>query len=105
MNTTVRAIFRQQIIKHFLKVYGYRSRSIQRVERDQWLFIFVFRHAFREYQLDMHFRGVGFDLGETLIFYRDTPLNWAALYPDALRAAAGACGVSPAPEQLADPTV
>jgi putative hydrolase of the HAD superfamily len=46
----------------------------------------------------MKIRGVGFDLGETLIFYRDTPLNWAALYPEALRAAAEACGISATPE-------
>ena len=27
---------------------------------------------------------VGFDLGETLLTYADTPLNWAALCPTAL---------------------
>ena len=27
---------------------------------------------------------VGFDLGETLLTYADTPLNWAALYSAAL---------------------
>ena len=45
-------------------------------------------------------RGVGFDLGETLIFYRDTPLNWAALYPEALRCIARPCQAVPTTEQL-----
>jgi putative hydrolase of the HAD superfamily len=39
----------------------------------------------------MKIRAIGFDLGETLIYYRDTPLNWSALYPDALRVVAVAC--------------
>jgi putative hydrolase of the HAD superfamily len=46
-------------------------------------------------------RGIGFDLGDTLIYYRDTPLNWVALYPDALRLVAAACELSPTPEQMA----
>jgi putative hydrolase of the HAD superfamily len=46
-------------------------------------------------------RAVGFDLGETLLFYRDTPLSWAAMYPDALAAVASACGVNPTSEQIA----
>jgi len=46
----------------------------------------------------------GFDLGETLIFYRDTPLNWATLYPDALAAMAEACRTQPTPEQFASAT-
>ena len=46
-------------------------------------------------------RAIGFDLGETLFFYRDTPLNWASLYPDALGAVARVCGASPSPEQFA----
>ena len=40
-------------------------------------------------------------MGDTLVFYRDTPLNWAALYPDALRSVAAVCGFSPTTEQLA----
>src|SRR4051794_17264983 len=40
-------------------------------------------------------KAVGFDLGETLLFYEGTPLNWAALYPGALEAVAKACRVAP----------
>jgi putative hydrolase of the HAD superfamily len=40
-------------------------------------------------------RAVGFDVGDTLLFYADTPLNWSALYGDALAAVARACDVSP----------
>lgn len=50
----------------------------------------------------MKIRGVGFDLGETLIFYRDTPLNWASLYPGALRCVANSCNLAPTPKQFAD---
>ena len=46
------------------------------------------------------FHAIGFDLGDTLIFYRDTPLSWVTLYPAALRSVAAACAVSPAPEQI-----
>jgi putative hydrolase of the HAD superfamily len=45
-------------------------------------------------------RAVGFDLGDTLLFYRDTPLNWVSLYPDALRAVAKCCGASVVAEQF-----
>lgn len=46
-------------------------------------------------------RAVGFDLGETLLFYRDTPLNWAARYPDALAAVAKSCQAQPTAAQTA----
>jgi putative hydrolase of the HAD superfamily len=36
---------------------------------------------------------VGFDLGETLLTYADTPLSWASLYPDALARVATATAV------------
>lgn len=49
-------------------------------------------------------RAAGFDLGDTLLFYRDTPLNWASLYPEALAAVATACGAVPTREQLAAAT-
>ena len=45
-------------------------------------------------------RAVGFDLGETLLFYRDAPLNWASLYPSALSAVAGACRMTPSAAQF-----
>ncbi len=45
-------------------------------------------------------RAVGFDLGDTLLFYRDTPMSWVALYPDALAAVAKSCGVKLTAEQL-----
>jgi len=45
-------------------------------------------------------RGVGFDLGDTLLFYRDTPLSWVSLYPEALRCVAKACKVAPASGQF-----
>jgi putative hydrolase of the HAD superfamily len=43
---------------------------------------------------------VGFDLGDTLLFYRDTPMSWVALYPDALAAVARSCKVQPTAKQL-----
>ncbi|MGC3958234.1 MAG: HAD family hydrolase [Verrucomicrobiota bacterium] len=46
-------------------------------------------------------RAVGFDLGDTLLFYRDTPMSWAAMYPDALAAVAKGCDATPTAEQLA----
>ena len=45
-------------------------------------------------------RGVGFDLGDTLLFYRDTPLSWVSLYPEALRCVAKACKAAPTPGQF-----
>ena len=36
---------------------------------------------------------VGFDLGETLFTYADTPLSWIEHYPHALARVAGACGI------------
>ncbi len=46
-------------------------------------------------------RAVGFDLGDTLLFYRDTPMSWVTLYPDALAAVAKCCQAQPNTEQLA----
>jgi haloacid dehalogenase superfamily, subfamily IA, variant 1 with third motif having Dx(3-4)D or Dx(3-4)E len=46
-------------------------------------------------------RAIGFDLGETLLFYRDMPLSWATKYPEALAAVAKSCGVKPTAEQFA----
>ena len=46
-------------------------------------------------------QAVGFDLGETLLFYRDTPLSWAALYEPALAAVAAACKLEPSGAELA----
>jgi putative hydrolase of the HAD superfamily len=43
---------------------------------------------------------VGFDLGDTLLFYRDTPMSWVALYPDALAAVATSCKAQPTAEQF-----
>ena len=51
--------------------------------------------------MNANIRGIGFDLGETLIYYRDTPLSWATLYHDALRCVAKACDAAPVPEQFA----
>lgn len=45
-------------------------------------------------------RAVGFDLGETLLTYADTPLSWATLYPAALRQVAESCGVPLTDERL-----
>lgn len=45
-------------------------------------------------------RAVGFDLGDTLLFYRDTPMSWVALYPEALAAVANRCKVQPTAEQF-----
>lgn len=46
-------------------------------------------------------RAIGFDLGDTLLYYRDTPLNWVALYPDALTAVAKSCQAQPTAAQIA----
>jgi len=45
-------------------------------------------------------RAVGFDLGETLLTYRDTPLSWVSLYRAALTSVAGVCNSSPIEEQF-----
>lgn len=45
-------------------------------------------------------RAVGFDLGDTLLFYRDTPMSWVAMYPDALAAVAKSCEAKPTAEQF-----
>ena len=46
-------------------------------------------------------RAIGFDLGDTLIFYRDTPMSWVALYPEALAAVAKRCQAQPTEAQIA----
>ena len=43
---------------------------------------------------------VGFDLGETLLFYRDTPLSWASLYEPALARVATACWLNPSQVEI-----
>lgn len=40
-------------------------------------------------------RANGFDLGETLLTYADTPLSWAALYAPALARVAASCHAQP----------
>jgi len=45
-------------------------------------------------------RAVGFDLGETLVFYADTPLSWSSLYSPALSCVAAACEARPTPDDL-----
>jgi putative hydrolase of the HAD superfamily len=47
---------------------------------------------------------VGFDLGETLITYADTPLNWAGLYAPALSHAAKTCGFVLGADEIASAT-
>lgn len=42
----------------------------------------------------MTIKAVGFDLGETLICYRDVPLSWQSLYGEALAAVAARCGLT-----------
>lgn len=49
-------------------------------------------------------QGVGFDLGDTLLYYRDTPLSWVSLYPKALQCVADSCKAAPTPEQFAAAT-
>jgi putative hydrolase of the HAD superfamily len=46
-------------------------------------------------------RAIGFDLGDTLLFYRDTPMSWVALYPEALAAVAKRCQAQPTEAQIA----
>ena len=45
-------------------------------------------------------RAVGFDIGDTLLFYADTPLDWSSRYGDALAAVARACKFSPSSSEL-----
>jgi putative hydrolase of the HAD superfamily len=45
---------------------------------------------------------IGFDIGDTLLFYVDTPLDWSSCYGEALSYVAQACGVFPAAAQLAE---
>ncbi|MGI9088349.1 MAG: HAD family hydrolase [Chthoniobacterales bacterium] len=45
-------------------------------------------------------RAIGFDVGDTLLYYADTPLNWSSLYGDALAAVARACAVSLTPAEF-----
>jgi putative hydrolase of the HAD superfamily len=47
-------------------------------------------------------RAIGFDLGETLLTYRDTPPSWASCYHASLSAVAEACEFSPTDIQFAD---
>ena len=46
----------------------------------------------------------GFDLGGTLVHYRDTPLNWCSLYAHALTEMAAACGRAPTETDIATAT-
>jgi putative hydrolase of the HAD superfamily len=46
-------------------------------------------------------RAVGFDLGDTLIYYRDIPMSWVALYRQALQSVAANCKASPTEAQFA----
>lgn len=39
-------------------------------------------------------------MGDTLLYYRDTPLSWVSLYPEALRCVAKACKVAPTAGQF-----
>jgi putative hydrolase of the HAD superfamily len=45
-------------------------------------------------------RAIGFDLGDTLLYYADTPLDWSSLYGDALAAVARVCIASPIPAEI-----
>ena len=45
-------------------------------------------------------RAIGFDLGETLLTYADTPLDWAALYPRALTHVAQHCNLTFSPAEI-----
>jgi putative hydrolase of the HAD superfamily len=45
---------------------------------------------------------IGFDRGDTLLTYTNTPLNWAALYPAALGSVARRLKAAPTPAQLND---
>jgi putative hydrolase of the HAD superfamily len=46
-------------------------------------------------------KAVGFDLGDTLIYYRDVPMSWVALYRKALQSVAASCQTSPTDAQFA----
>jgi len=45
-------------------------------------------------------RAIGFDLGETLIYFDGVPLSWQAFYREALVGIADACGLRPTEEHL-----
>ena len=45
---------------------------------------------------------IGFDLGETLLTYADTPLNWASLYPAALKHVGSKLGIVPREAELTE---
>ena len=45
-------------------------------------------------------RAIGFDVGDTLLFYVDTPLDWSSHYGDALATVGHACRVSPSSSEL-----
>jgi putative hydrolase of the HAD superfamily len=45
-------------------------------------------------------RAVGFDLGDTLIYYRDIPMSWVALYRKALQSVAAHCKALPTEAQF-----
>lgn len=47
-------------------------------------------------------RAVGFDLGDTLIYYRDIPMSWVALYRKVLKSVADRCQASPTDAQFAE---
>lgn len=53
-------------------------------------------------RVEQRVAAVGFDLGETLLYYAGTPLNWAVLYPQALRAVAGTCRVNVGPDDVGE---
>jgi putative hydrolase of the HAD superfamily len=46
------------------------------------------------------YRAVGFDIGDTLLYYADTPLDWSSHYPDALSAVARVCDIAPDNRQI-----
>ena len=45
-------------------------------------------------------RAIGFDVGDTLLFYADTPLDWSSHYGAALATVARTCNVSPSPSEF-----
>ena len=49
----------------------------------------------------MIFRAIGFDVGDTLLYYADTPLDWSSQYVEALSAVASACRLAPDTQQQA----
>lgn len=51
------------------------------------LFLEVMPHAVKSSPM----KAIGFDFGDTLIYYPGTPLSWKSLYPDALAAVASGC--------------